>query len=124
VATASKPGELLTMPRSPVVTAKDRRKAALDWIKAETRVQKAMAELAAAVQIRDEAKMTLNAQLYTKGISFTTREIQILNGLRDGLSNKEIGTRLSIEARTVKHHVSKIMRKTGTSSRLSLVTNL
>jgi DNA-binding NarL/FixJ family response regulator len=40
--------------------------------------------------------------------------------LAGGRSNKEIGAALGIEERTVKAHVSKLMRKNGVRNRLEL----
>ncbi len=52
--------------------------------------------------------------------AFTTREKEVLELLVGGRSNKEIGAALSIEERTVKAHVSKLMRKNGVRNRLEL----
>jgi DNA-binding NarL/FixJ family response regulator len=51
---------------------------------------------------------------------FTEREREVLHLLVSGRSNKEIGTALGIEARTVKAHVAKLMRKAGVSNRIAL----
>jgi len=51
--------------------------------------------------------------LSARRISFTKREMEVLEMLVGGSSNKEIGARLGIEERTVKAHVSKLMRKNG-----------
>ena len=51
---------------------------------------------------------------------FTDREKQVLEMLVVGRSNKEIGSALSIEERTVKAHVAKLMRKVGASNRIAL----
>jgi DNA-binding NarL/FixJ family response regulator len=45
------------------------------------------------------------------------RELQIVRLLEQGLTNKEIGTRLGIEAATVKNHVHNILRKLATHHR-------
>jgi DNA-binding NarL/FixJ family response regulator len=50
----------------------------------------------------------------------THREAEVLGMLVTGLSNKEIGEPLGIEVRTVKAHISKIMRKTGVRNRIAL----
>jgi two-component system nitrate/nitrite response regulator NarL len=47
----------------------------------------------------------------------TTRETQILDLLAEGLSNKEIAQRLSIQLQTVKNHVHNILVKLGVSRR-------
>ncbi|HZY99445.1 MAG TPA: response regulator transcription factor [Candidatus Baltobacteraceae bacterium] len=41
----------------------------------------------------------------------TEREAQVANLIAQGDSNKEIGDRLSLSAKTVKNHVSNILRK-------------
>jgi len=51
---------------------------------------------------------------------FTNREKQVLQLLVAGHSNREIGTPLGIEERTVKAHVAKLMRKVGVQSRIAL----
>jgi len=52
--------------------------------------------------------------------TLTSRERQVLEMLVGGRSNKEIATPLGIEERTVKAHVSKIMRKCGVENRIQL----
>jgi two-component system, NarL family, nitrate/nitrite response regulator NarL len=47
----------------------------------------------------------------------TVREVQILELVQDGLSNKEIAARLQIELPTVKNHVHSILTKLGVRSR-------
>ena len=50
----------------------------------------------------------------------TPREREILDSITAGLSNREIAEALSLSEQTVKHHLSSIFDKTGTSSRLEL----
>jgi DNA-binding NarL/FixJ family response regulator len=50
----------------------------------------------------------------------TPREIEIIDAIAAGDSNREIGVRLNISLQTVKHHLTSIFDKTGTSSRLEL----
>jgi putative nucleotidyltransferase with HDIG domain len=45
------------------------------------------------------------------------REVEVLRLLARGLSNKEIGARLFISARTVQHHVAHVYGKTGIATR-------
>jgi two-component system, NarL family, nitrate/nitrite response regulator NarL len=47
----------------------------------------------------------------------TAREREVLELIDDGLSNKEIASRLSIEVRTVKNHVHNILEKLGVHRR-------
>ncbi len=47
----------------------------------------------------------------------TRREQQVLDLLREGLTNAEIGERLFISAKTAEHHVSRVLAKLGVRSR-------
>jgi len=53
-------------------------------------------------------------------LAFTDREREVLELLVAGRSNKEIGSALGIEERTVKAHVAKLMRKVGAPNRIAL----
>jgi DNA-binding NarL/FixJ family response regulator len=53
-------------------------------------------------------------------VTFTEREKEVLELLVAGRSNKEIGAALTIEERTVKAHVAKLMRKVGVQNRIAL----
>lgn len=53
-------------------------------------------------------------------VTFTDRERDVLEMLVAGRSNKEIGSALGIEERTVKAHVAKLMRKVGVQNRIAL----
>ncbi|PYY15634.1 MAG: hypothetical protein DMG61_02210 [Acidobacteria bacterium] len=53
-------------------------------------------------------------------VSFTDREKEVLELLVAGRSNREIGQALTIEERTVKAHVAKLMRKVGVQNRIAL----
>jgi DNA-binding NarL/FixJ family response regulator len=53
-------------------------------------------------------------------VCFTCREKEVLEMLVAGRSNKEIGVPLGITERTVKAHVSKLMRKVGVQNRIAL----
>jgi len=53
-------------------------------------------------------------------VAFTEREKEVLELLVAGRSNKEIGSTLGIEERTVKAHVAKLMRKVGVQNRIAL----
>ena len=52
--------------------------------------------------------------------SLTATEVRIAALVRDGLTNREIGTRLFISPRTVQTHVSHILQKTGLRSRVEI----
>jgi DNA-binding NarL/FixJ family response regulator len=52
---------------------------------------------------------------------FTEREGQVLRGVLEGLSNKEIGVRLSISESSVKAALQQLFQKTGVRTRSQLV---
>jgi DNA-binding NarL/FixJ family response regulator len=54
-------------------------------------------------------------------ISFSETEINILKLIRDGLTSKEIGTKLFISQRTVEWHRSQMIRKTNTKNSPDLI---
>ncbi|HLY42668.1 MAG TPA: response regulator transcription factor [Terracidiphilus sp.] len=53
-------------------------------------------------------------------VLLTEREREVLDLILLARSNREIARELGIEARTVKAHVSRLMRKTGTENRIDL----
>jgi two-component system, NarL family, response regulator DevR len=53
--------------------------------------------------------------------NLTRRERQLLPLISEGLTNKEIAARLVVSELTVKNHVGRILRKTGTHDRFSAV---
>jgi two-component system, NarL family, nitrate/nitrite response regulator NarL len=55
-----------------------------------------------------------------KPFGLTPREVDIVEAIGSGASNREVATRLGISLQTVKHHLTSIFDKTGTSSRLEL----
>jgi DNA-binding CsgD family transcriptional regulator len=57
----------------------------------------------------------------THGQPLTEREEQVLALIEQGLSNKQIGEKLYISAKTASVHVSSILRKVGASSRTEAV---
>lgn len=50
----------------------------------------------------------------------TERELQVVAAIVEGLTNREIATKLSISEQTVKHHLTSIFDKVGVSNRLEL----
>jgi two-component system, NarL family, response regulator YdfI len=54
--------------------------------------------------------------------SLTRRELEVLQMLAAGLSNKEIASRLNISEHTVKFHVASILGKLGAASRTEAVS--
>ena len=51
---------------------------------------------------------------------FTPRELQVLELLRAGRSNREIGLVLGIDESTVKAHIGRLLRKVGVNNRIAL----
>jgi len=54
--------------------------------------------------------------------SLTPRELEILEMLAEGISNRTIAARLGISSQTVKFHVASILAKLGAASRTEAVT--
>jgi len=59
-------------------------------------------------------------QVEIADVKMTTREREIVDLITDGLSNKEIATRLSIATDTVKSHVHNILEKLSLRSRVQV----
>jgi two-component system, NarL family, response regulator DevR len=55
------------------------------------------------------------------GLGLSRREMQMVELLRERLTNKEIATRLNLSEQTVKNHVHHILRKAGVSSRTNII---
>ncbi|MBI9051054.1 MAG: response regulator transcription factor [Anaerolineaceae bacterium] len=55
------------------------------------------------------------------GYDLTPRELEILHLMAEGLNNPEIAGKLSVSRSTVKFHVSNILSKLGTSSRVKAI---
>ncbi|MFS0561270.1 response regulator transcription factor [Terribacillus sp. 179-K 1B1 HS] len=51
----------------------------------------------------------------------TKREEETLELIAEGLSNKDIGKKLHISEKTVKNHVSKLMRKLNVNDRTQAI---
>ncbi len=56
--------------------------------------------------------------------ALSSRENEVIHLVEQGLTNKEIATRLGLEAATVKNHVHHIMEKLSVHSRLDAVAQL
>ena len=52
--------------------------------------------------------------------NLTAREIEVVNAIVDGHSNKDIARTLGVTEPTVKHHLTSIFDKVGVSTRLEL----
>lgn len=59
-------------------------------------------------------------QWSSRPFNLTRRELQIIERVVDGCSNKEIASQLGVSEDTVKHHLTSIFDKVGVSSRLEL----
>lgn len=55
------------------------------------------------------------------GEELSEREIQVLQGVAEGRSNRQIGEELCLSALTVKSHLARIARKLGTGDRAEMV---
>ncbi|MHC1562129.1 AAA family ATPase [Actinomycetospora sp. C-140] len=69
---------------------------------------------------RHTAGPSIPGSLRTAGV--TGREMEVLVLVGDGLSNAAIGERLYLSPRTVEKHVERLLVKTGTATRLELVS--
>lgn len=56
-------------------------------------------------------------------LELTSREREVLARLLSGDANKDIAQHLGCSVRTVEFHVSSLLRKTGSTNRLQLVTH-
>ncbi|MCL6482218.1 MAG: helix-turn-helix transcriptional regulator [Firmicutes bacterium] len=72
-------------------------------------------------RLRGWAAELLRAALPKVSVPLTRREQQVLAGVADELSNKEIATRLRLSERTVKFHISALLKKFRVRSRTALV---
>ncbi|MFL0340740.1 LuxR C-terminal-related transcriptional regulator [Enterobacter ludwigii] len=68
------------------------------------------------------AVKTNNEQL--SKFNLTPRQIDVLNMIMRGLTNKRIAAQLSISEPTVKEHISNILKKIGVNSRVEAITLL
>jgi DNA-binding NarL/FixJ family response regulator len=59
--------------------------------------------------------------LSTVSNPLTTRELDIIHLIADGLSNHQISKHLNISDQTVKNHVTAILRKLGVTDRAQAV---
>lgn len=55
------------------------------------------------------------------GTGLSHREAQIMKGVENGLTNRQIGERLNLKEKTVKHYMSGVMQKYGVSNRVAAI---
>ena len=56
-------------------------------------------------------------------VALSSREVNVLNLVARGLSNKQIATKLGISDKTVRNHLSRIFRKLDAGNRTQAVMN-
>ena len=61
-----------------------------------------------------------SGQSSSSGFGLTQREVEIIDAIKEGNSNREIASKLAISEETVKRHLSNIYGKLGVNSRLEL----
>jgi DNA-binding CsgD family transcriptional regulator len=66
------------------------------------------------------AAMLESAHVGATSVALSPREREVLRAVTNNLGNKEIAFQLSISVRTVKFHVSALLRKFGVSTRAQL----
>jgi DNA-binding NarL/FixJ family response regulator len=71
----------------------------------------------AAMLLNHLSAMAARRRSEPRELDLTTREMQILGMLEDGLSNREIAKLLCITLHTVKNHVHSVLTKLGVSTR-------
>ena len=66
-------------------------------------------------------RVAVDARMQAGGSDLTVREIQVLEAVADGKSNKEIAAAIGIAEDTVKTHLRKLFEKLGASDRAQAV---
>jgi DNA-binding NarL/FixJ family response regulator len=73
-------------------------------------------------EFRDQSARRRLPLVGQRAVTLTNREWQVLDLLRDGLTTKEIATRLFISRVTVRTHISSILRKLGVRDRKAAIS--
>jgi len=55
-----------------------------------------------------------------RALGITSREVDVLKLVADGLSNRQIAERLVVSPKTVEHHVTSLFDRTGIRNRAAL----
>jgi DNA-binding CsgD family transcriptional regulator len=71
--------------------------------------------------VKTRTQQLLAAGQATLPVAIAPREREVLNGILEDLSNKEIASRLNLAVRTVKFHVSSLLAKFGVRDRVGLI---
>lgn len=74
------------------------------------------------VMLLDRGSISLDDTPVRSGRLLTEREVEIMHWVREGKSNQEIGTILSISQLTVKNHVQNILKKLKVQNRAQAVS--
>lgn len=82
-------------------------------------IEAALRAVAEGLTVRDGSMRMRHPQELTE--SLTHRELEVLQLLAEGLTNKEIAQRLAISEHTVKFHVNAILTKLGAETRTEAV---
>jgi DNA-binding CsgD family transcriptional regulator len=69
-------------------------------------------------------KLIQSCSEYLPPVSLSRRQQEVLRGVEDNLTNKEIGTRLNLTERTVKFHVHALLEKFEVRNRASLLLHM
>jgi DNA-binding CsgD family transcriptional regulator len=77
-----------------------------------------LAQAGAPAPRRGRGESAVPARLRALGV--TSRELDVLKLVAEGLSNRQIAERLYLSPRTVENHVATLLRRTGTDSRARL----
>ena len=86
-------------------------------------IDAALRAVAAGLTVRAPGprKRTFGASTEELGPLLTPREVEVLQALSDGLSNKAAARRLGISPHTVKFHIEALFRKLDAGSRAEVV---
>jgi DNA-binding CsgD family transcriptional regulator len=100
----------------------DRRSALIRALRSDPTVRLVGSEAEADVVCREAEPVTVPLSLpVAAGERLTSRELEVLALVAEGLDNRVIGRRLGITRSTVKHHLEAIFAKLGVHGRMEAV---
>jgi two-component system response regulator DevR len=67
-----------------------------------------------------QTELSLPRVSIRKSLDLSPRQQQLARLIRDGLSNKEVASRLNLSEQTVKNHVHRMLRKVGAADRATM----